>query len=282
MVRGLAAVIAILVAFTPVACKPADRPGDDPAPPPPAGRLPSSMAALGDSLSGGYGACFFPAPCERNSWSTGDGTQIVSHYERIAEANPRLEGRAYNFAVTRARAADLDPQAREAVKRKAQYVTVQIGANDACRPDIADMTTVAAFRAQVDEALTVLRDGLPKARVLVVSIPDIYRVWQLGHTNKVAVRAWSRNVCPALLADPTSLADADADRRRAFRDRITAYNRELRAACDAYGTRCLWDGGAAHRVRFTLKDLAAFDFFHPNVAGQQKLADVTFPDSFTW
>src|SRR5688572_14579536 len=142
MVRGLATVIAILVAFTPVACKPADRPGDDPPAAPPAGRLPSSMAALGDSLSVGYGACFFPAPCERNSWSTGDGTQIVSHYERIAEANPRLEGRAYNVAATRARAADLDGQAREAVRRKVQYVTVQIGANDACRRDIADMTTV--------------------------------------------------------------------------------------------------------------------------------------------
>jgi lysophospholipase L1-like esterase len=282
MVRGWVTVAALLVAFTPAACKPVDRPGDGKPPPPPSGRLPSSMAAIGDSLSAGYGACFFPAPCERNSWSTGDGTQIVSHYERLVDENPKLAGNAHNFAAPRARAADLEGQARDAVRVKAQYVTVQVGANDACRPRLDEMTPVAAFRADLDRALAVLKAGLPRARVLVVSVPDVYRVWQIGHTSKVAVRAWSRNVCPTLLSDATSLADADADRRRAFRDRITAYNRELAAACAAYGAHCRWDGGAVHRVRFSLKSLAPFDFFHPNSAGQQTMADVTFPRDFDW
>jgi lysophospholipase L1-like esterase len=240
------------------------------------------MAALGDSLSAGYGACFFPSSCERNSWATGDGTQIVSHYERLVDANPKLAGNAHNFAAPKARAADLTSQARRAVEVKAQYVTLQIGANDACRGRLADMTTPADFRVQLDRALAVLKNGLPNARVLVVSIPDVYRVWQIGHTNRVAVRAWAPDVCPALLANPTSLSDADADRRADFRDRINAYDRALEAACAAYGPHCRWDGGAVHKVKFELNSLAPFDFFHPNSGGQQTIADVTFPRDFNW
>src|SRR6185312_3023546 len=50
-----------------------------------------------------------------------------------------------------------------------------IGANDACAADPGSMTSVAAFRANVDQALARLRKGLPKSRVLVASIPDLYR-----------------------------------------------------------------------------------------------------------
>src|SRR3712207_9326313 len=92
-----------------------------------------------------------------------------------------------------------------------------------------------------------------------------------------AVRAWSRGLCPSLLADPTSGADADAERRRAVRDRVDDYNRQLRAACRAYGDRCRYDGGAAHRVRFTLAMVSRLDYFHPSVDGQDRLAEATWP-----
>ena len=65
---------------------------------------------------------------------------------------------------------------------------------------------------------------MPEARVLLVSIPNIYRVWEIGHTNKVAVGVWKSGVCPNLLANPTSTAPADVARRQAFADRIAAYN----------------------------------------------------------
>ena len=54
----------------------------------PVSGFPSSMVALGDSLTAAYGSCFAPTSCPRNSWSTGDGTQVNSHYRRIARANP--------------------------------------------------------------------------------------------------------------------------------------------------------------------------------------------------
>src|SRR4051812_46700711 len=146
----------------------------------PSGDLPSSMAALGDSLSTGYGSCIVPASCVRNSWSTGDGTQVNSHYRRLLSHNRDIKGRATTIAEPKARAADLAGQARAAVAAKPQYITLQIGANDACRKTIGEMTPVDTFRAQVDAALRIIRKGLPDTRVLVVSIPDVYRVWQVG------------------------------------------------------------------------------------------------------
>jgi lysophospholipase L1-like esterase len=248
----------------------------------PAKGLPRSMGALGDSITAGYGTCFTLVACARNSWSTGSRAAVDSHYRRIREVDDEIRGNGENYAVPGARAADLARQADQAVADEVQYVTVLIGANDACADRVADMTATGLFRKQVDTALARLRKGLPRARVLVVSIPDLYRLWQLGHDNERAVKAWNHGVCQSLLARPTSTARADDVRRRQVDDRVDDYNDALEAACEKYGHRCRWDGGRAHRVRFSLDLVNQFDYFHPSVAGQHKLADVTWPGRFTW
>src|SRR5207244_3803649 len=83
-------------------------------------------------------------------------------------------------------AADLPGQATQAVTLRPDYVTILIGANDACGPSIEDMTTTADFDTQLRAALHTLKSGLPKARILVVSIPDVYRVWEVAHTRPEA------------------------------------------------------------------------------------------------
>lgn len=282
MPRRWAVALGVLVAVVGLACK-APASSDPSAPPPaPRGDLPSSMVALGDSLTAAYGSCLAPVSCPRNSWSTGNGTQVRSHYQRILAANAAIRGHARNVSQPGAMAADLAGQARVATTSAVEYVTVQIGGNDACRDHIEDMTRPDVFRADVDEALAILKRGMPKARVLLVSVPDIYRVWEVGRSNRIAVGVWESGVCPSLLANPGSTAVADMARRKAFRDRIIAYNRELSAACAAYGPRCRWDNGAAFADRFELTDLCALDFFHPNAAGQNALAEVTFPSRFGW
>lgn len=235
------------------------------------------MVAIGDSLTAAYGSCLAPTACPRNSWATGDGTQVESHYRRILRANPAIRDHARNLAWPGAGVGDLPGQAGTAVAEGADYVTVLIGANDACR---GEMTSVGAFRANLDSALDAIKVGLPKARVLVVSIPNMFRIWQLGHTNKVAVGVWRSGICPNLLRDATSTGSADVARRQAFRDRIAAYNRQLAAACAAYGARCRYDDIAS--FPFTFEMLSALDFFHPNAAGQEALADQTYPGTFNW
>ncbi|MFC6021457.1 SGNH/GDSL hydrolase family protein [Plantactinospora solaniradicis] len=276
--RWTAAVTAVLAAFA-LACDGAQGGGgSQPGPPAQSPRpgLPTSMAALGDSITAGFGSCLTLATCQRNSWSTGDGVRVESLYRRLREANPAIRGKAHNEAVGGARVAGLAGQARDAVRAKVDYVTVLIGANDACRGGIDDMTSVSAFRKSLDSGLAALKKGLPRARVLVVSIPDLYRLWEVGHTDDRVVRVWRDRVCPALLANAASTAPADRTRRSTFRARIDAYNQQLAAACRAYGSRCRYDGGAVHRVRFGLDLVNRLDYFHPNVAGQNKLAEVTW------
>ncbi|MFE9957746.1 GDSL-type esterase/lipase family protein [Micromonospora sp. NPDC005299] len=278
MPRRWIAALACLAALVALACD-----GEGSASPRPSGSgppgAPKVLTALGDSITSGFGSCLVLVSCERHSWSSGDGLRVRSLFRRLHEDNPTL--RAYNRAAPGARAAGLADQARAAVRDRADLVTVLIGANDACRNDIDDMTPTATFRQQVDAALAVLRKGRPKARVLMVSLPDLHRLWEIGHTESRAVRAWSRGVCPALLADATSTAPAAVARRARFRERIDAYDAQLRAACRAYGSRCRWDGGAVHRTRFSLDEVNALDWFHPNAAGQDRLADVTW-DAAGW
>jgi lysophospholipase L1-like esterase len=249
---------------------------------PPRTDLPSSMAALGDSITAGYGSCFALTACLRNSWATGDGTLVDSHYKRILSSNPAIRGHTRNLAAPGAVASDLGAQASQAVTFKPDYVTVLIGANDACRSSIGDMTSTSEFRAGVMAALTTLRAGLPNTRVLVVSIPDIYQVWQSGHTSHAATQIWALGICQALLANPTSTAPADVSRRQAFRARIDAYDQVLASACRDYGHRCRYDGGAVHGAPFGIDQLSALDFFHPNASGQNQLARVSYPTTFTW
>ncbi|MBM2618768.1 SGNH/GDSL hydrolase family protein [Actinoplanes sp. LDG1-06] len=251
--------------------------GGDPEPPgaPPKG-YPSSMAALGDSITVGYGSCGAFIACERNSWATGSAKAVDSHYRRILAKNPRIKGKASNFAKPGARAGDLAGQAARAVDMKAQYVTVLIGANDACAGSTTAMTSVTTFRSRVDKGLDRLKKGLPKANVMVASIPDVYRLWQQGRKDEQAVRAWKRfGTCPSMLADPGSTDEADDQRRREVRARINDYNAELAEACEAYGSRCRWDDDV-HESGFSLDLVNQIDFFHPNAEGQAELADLTY------
>ncbi|MGK5681179.1 GDSL-type esterase/lipase family protein [Actinoplanes sp. URMC 104] len=244
--------------------------GPDSEPTGPAAKgYPSSMAALGDSITAGFGSCGAYVVCGRNSWSTGTADAVDSHYRRILAKNPKIRNRARNFARPGAEAGALATQAAQAVDMKAQYVTVLIGANDACAPSPAGMTSVATFRREIDRGLTRLRKGLPKATVMVASIPDLYRLWQLGRNDDRAVRAWNRfDICPAMLTS------TDAQRRQ-VRERIDDYNAELAQACDAYGSRCRFDDDV-HETSFSLDLVNQVDYFHPNARGQAELADVTY------
>jgi lysophospholipase L1-like esterase len=282
MNRRMIVIVAVLLGLVALACKATGAtPGADPAGPAPK-NLPGSMAALGDSITAGFGTCLTLTACPRNSWATGDGFLVNSHYKRILAGNKAIRGNAVNLSTGGATVNDLPGQALAAVGHRPEYVAILIGANDACRTRIADMTSAAQFGTQVSVALNALRAGLPNVRILVVSIPDVYRVWELGHNSRVARDAWALGICPTLLANPTSTAPADVARRQQFRDRIDAYDAALAKACKDFGPRCRYDGGVAHATAFTREDVSPVDFFHPSAEGESKLADVTWPGSFTW
>src|SRR5512133_318259 len=78
--------------------------------------LPSSMAAIGDSITRAYDVCCYYGDHPGQSWSTGSTSYdgIVSHYERIKQLNPAITGHAYNDAVTGAKMAQAPNQASQA------------------------------------------------------------------------------------------------------------------------------------------------------------------------
>src|SRR5262245_18329588 len=89
-------------------------------------RYPSSMDALGGSVTVGFNTdCPDPwVDCPENSWATGTNPAVDSVYVRLLALDPRLEDHNANDAVSGSTMADLDDQARSAVRHQAELVTI--------------------------------------------------------------------------------------------------------------------------------------------------------------
>ena len=120
----------------------------------------------------------------------------------------------------------------------------------------------------------------PVKTVVVASVPDVRRLWEVGHKDAQAVGIWKTyRICPSMLADPQSTSPQDEARRAAVARRIAAYDAALKAECAAASKRssattCHYDDGAVTRSRFTLADVSTIDYFHPSPSGQARLAEV--------
>jgi lysophospholipase L1-like esterase len=256
---------ALVAALLPLAASAAE--------PPP---LPASMAAVGDSISlavssGGSLGASYPA----NAWSTGTNTTVNSHYARLLALSPAIAGRASNDSVSGAHMADLDGQMRVVVGQRPDYLTVLVGGNDLCTDTVGQMTSVADFGAQFTAAMNTLTSGLPETKVYVVSIPRVYQLWELFHSSFLARAVWSvGGICQSLLANPTSTQSADVQRRAQVAQRNVDYNMTLAQVCARYA-HCRFDGNAVYNVVFAKTDVSN-DYFHPSIAGQAKLAAVSW------
>lgn len=238
---------------------------------------PDSMASTGDSITRAFETCLLPfTDCPANSWSTGTSTTVNGHYRRILAVNPPIAGRAFNDARTGARMVDLNGQAAAAVGQGVDYVTILMGANDICTSSESTMTPVATLHERFRAAMATLTTGLPDARVYVVSIPSIYNLWSIWHTNLGAIFVWSvAGICQSMLANPFSTSSADTARRARVAQRNVDDNNALAAVCAQF-VHCRFDGGATYRTAFVRSDVSTIDYFHPSVAGQAKLAAVTW------
>lgn len=235
---------------------------------------PDSVAAVGDSITTGFDACAVLSDCPEVSWATGGSEQVDSLAVRLL-GRAEAAGRSWNYAVTGARMADLPGQMARAVGRSPELVAVMTGANDACRETTSAMTPVADFRADFREAMRTLREALPKTQVYVASVPDLKRLWSQGRTSAMGKQVWKLGICPSMLADPDALDAAATQRRETVHDRVEDYNTVLREVC-AEDRRCRSDGGAVHAYRFGTGQLSRWDWFHPSIDGQARLAEIAY------
>jgi lysophospholipase L1-like esterase len=257
-----AAVVALLAVATPAGAQTAP---------------PDSMASTGDSITRAFNAGFLPfTDAPRNSWSTGSRTYVWSHYRRILAINWRILGRNFNDARSGAKMRDLAGQMKLVNLQHAEYVTVLMGANDACASTESALTPVADFRTQFQQALATFTAGSPQALLYVASIPDVYRLWLILHGNPIARLVWRlTGFCKSLLANPASTAPEDEARRWRVRRRVIAYNRVLADVCAHYAM-CRFDGNAVFNNRFQPRYVSTRDYFHPSLEGQRVLAEVTW------
>jgi lysophospholipase L1-like esterase len=239
--------------------------------------LPSSMAAIGDSITRAYDVCCSYGDHPGQSWSTGSTSYdgIASHYERIRQLNPAIAGRGYNNAVSGAKMAAAPTQAAQAVSQGARYVTILMGANDLCTSSPATMTSPETFRAQFSQAMTTLLAQTQDRYVFVSSIPNIYQLWQVLHTNSLARWVWATaKICQSMLGATRTEAE-----RQLVVDREKALNQILAQVCATY-PRCRWDGGAVYNYQFSASQVSSLDFFHPSLSGQAALARITWGASW--
>ncbi|MBI4316049.1 MAG: SGNH/GDSL hydrolase family protein [Chloroflexi bacterium] len=243
-----------------------------------ASAYPASMASLGDSITRAFNTGNIPfKDAPDNSWSTGINPSVNSLYSRILVLEPGISGHNYNLAKSGSEMSDLAGQVTRANAQHVEYVTILLGANDACAGTEAAMTSVQTFHDQFYAAMTTLAAGSPNAKVFIVSVPNIHRLWELFHNNSAARRAWKAGrICQSMLANPASMRPADVNRRARVLQRVADYNAQLAAVCALFAN-CHTDSGAAFTTTFVASDVSTRDYFHPSLAGQAKIAAVLWP-----
>jgi len=248
-----------------------------PATPAESAPLPNRMSAIGDSMTRATNVCCWYGDHPGSCWSTGgtgwDG--VRSHYERIRAVNPLISGNNHNVARSGARMAEAPAQAARAVEQHADYVTILMGANDACTSSVSTMTSVEDFRAQFASAMQTLQSGVPEARIFVSSIPNVYRLWEIYKDSAVARYVWrTARICQSMLSSSNTEQD-----RQAVLARVQAFNDVLATVCGQY-ERCRFDDNAVFGYQFERSHVSKLDFFHPSLSGQQVLASITWSRSW--
>lgn len=225
---------------------------------------PTSIAAIGDSITAG--ACTDPTCADRpqNSWSTGSNPAVHSHFLRLrAIREGKVKIRRFNLASSGfATMADFASQATEAVRDKAAYATVELGENDLCSG-----TKPAVFRGELERGLNVLSRGRIPVKVLLLSIENEAAHWRaLRHDPKaaIALRAGATLDCGLGY-------NATSSRLSKIETRARLLNSILAAVCSDH-PNCLYDGGKYFGLPLKASDYSSADYQHLSIEGQRALA----------
>jgi hypothetical protein len=236
---------------------------------------PHSMAVLGNSHATGFASNpAHPGQDARgNSWATGTNPAVKSIYQRILARNPAIRGHNPNFGQDDATLRELAGQIRHAIalRVKPQLVIVQIGNGD-IRCDGQDATHRTEFQQGLTTQLQTLADGLPKARIFVVSMwgtvsSYIRAIQSLG----LGVRLEHAGKGPCSLFAPRTGALVP-EHVAYVKQTLNGYHAAMAAACKAVPT-CTYDGGAAGRMPVTAADLG-WRHQHLSIKGHAKLAAI--------
>ncbi|MET4157307.1 GDSL-type esterase/lipase family protein [Agromyces sp. PvR057] len=235
----------------------------------------ATLGILGDSVSLGVNACAEPGQCAKASWSGGSDPAVGSIAARLAAASG-TEPNVVNAAKDGGDVEDALGLADEVVAAQPELVTVLLGGNDACAPTLGEMTSTADYEARLGQLLTRLNDDVPGATILVLSVPDLHHLWEIGRSDGGAVQAWNSSPsCKNLLGSADDDSAEANERRDAVAARVVEYNAVIQQVCAA-AERCIDDEGAVYAYPFTTDEISSIDHFHPSITGQQVIAEIAW------
>jgi len=230
---------------------------------------PTSVAAVGDSITQSTGTGALSKENPKNNWAT--GWEVSSVAARLGVAT----NKRYNLSANGDKMSDFAPQILNgksggsgdvpALPADTGLVLVEFGGNDLCRDTVASMTPVETYRTQLKAGLAAVATRAPNALIQVMSVPDIYNLWYIRgapqnstyHPESESGQASGINgarfywdgltpigvkfPCQSLLTNPDSYSASDRDRRAQVRARDKEYNAVLATECDKV-LRCRFDG----------------------------------------
>jgi lysophospholipase L1-like esterase len=266
---------------------PTPLPTPSPTPAPTAPPLPALLGAVGDSYSQAWSVSpQYLRDHTQFSWvigtDKGDGVfSILERFQALGGSPTVVDAATSGMKMDDApRQADaVVAAASKLAPGKTAYVTFELGINDLCAsPDF--MTDPASFAAQLQTAISTLRTGLPAgSRILMLSVPDFPHFRDITQADPaakalLALPANQYRCEPYLgLSNPSDIAKAH--------DYLARYDASLEAACADINAhegstgrlRCTYNSAVLADSDFTIEDLSTYDYFHPSLSGQRKMAE---------
>jgi hypothetical protein len=248
-----------------------------------AAKYPGSIAVLGTATANGWQSNpahpFQIAP--ENSWATGTNPAVKSIYSRILALNPAIKGRNVNLTLSDNALAgagheldDFAAEVQNALHRrlKPDLVLVQV-IDRAVKCDGTTERDFARYGAKFSESLDALAQGLPNAKIFVISqwgsFGSYVRYLKSLDAHKERLKNAGKKPCQ-LVSYPSG--EVVASRVAYTKSIVAGEEAQLKAAC-AKVANCRYDGGAASRIAIAPLDVANFQYT-PTIQGQAKLAAV--------
>lgn len=241
------------------------------------------VAVLGDSISVGYdcqGSTIQANPTD--NWATGTNTAVV---QSVWNHLNSLRGTtASNYAISGDKMIDVLNLQIPLIDRSVDLVLIEAGANDICGyTDASLVTSNSTFKSEFQSVINgILSNAKPGVKIVVFSVPNIYNLWNLFHSNILAQLIWNQGkVCQPMLVNPTSTATIDVNRRAKMAAQTVQLNAILNEVCTAVANgQCIFDNNLIYNWNFATSDISTLDYFHPSctsiTSGQGAVATVAW------
>jgi lysophospholipase L1-like esterase len=237
------------------------------------------MGALGDSITTAFNSYHLFSEKD-GSWSTGDEKypDFESHKMKIEKLIEKPV-KAFNMAIPGATAESLVRQVKKLLRHapKPDYVTILIGANDVCSWDSEFQEDLEDYKNNVIFAVKKIINANPHAKILLVPIPNMNRLYELGKYKESCRVVW--DLIP--LCKPLFDWNVTDNERGQFAERVKDINSKLKEISELYPSNAFYYE-VLEEVNFDEKHVSEIDCFHPSAYGQKMIAEYTFNrDLFT-